>query len=169
MEWSIIHILREENVEADALANLRSSTEMKGSDSGTVIQLLHSIMDVDGYYEVNSTNLVWDWRNKFIEYLRHGKLPEDLRRPGHYVPKQIATAIVDGHLYRKSYQGPLARCLGASEADYVMREVHEGICGNHYGAHSLVLMLIRAGYYWLQIDQDTKTFIQKFDKCQRHA
>ncbi|XP_075086306.1 uncharacterized protein LOC142169013 [Nicotiana tabacum] len=41
-EWSIVHIPREEKVEADALANLGSSTEMKGSDSGTVVQLLHS-------------------------------------------------------------------------------------------------------------------------------
>ncbi|XP_070034682.1 uncharacterized protein [Nicotiana tomentosiformis] len=32
-EWSIMHILREENVEADALDNLGSSTDMKGSDS----------------------------------------------------------------------------------------------------------------------------------------
>ncbi|XP_016467405.1 uncharacterized protein LOC107790022 [Nicotiana tabacum] len=58
MEWSILHIPREENVEADALANLGSSTEMKGSDSGTVVQLLHSVLDMDDYYKVNSTNLV---------------------------------------------------------------------------------------------------------------
>ncbi|XP_075101869.1 uncharacterized protein LOC142177293 [Nicotiana tabacum] len=51
-EWSIIHILREENVEADALAKLGSSTKMKGSDSETVVQLLHSVLDVDGYCKV---------------------------------------------------------------------------------------------------------------------
>ncbi|XP_075091782.1 uncharacterized protein LOC142171951 [Nicotiana tabacum] len=78
-EWSIIHIPREENVEADGLANLGSSTKMKRSNSDTVIQLLHSVLDVDGYCEVNSTNLVWDWRNEFVEYLRHGKLPKDLK------------------------------------------------------------------------------------------
>ncbi|XP_070054741.1 uncharacterized protein [Nicotiana tomentosiformis] len=36
-EWSTIHISREENVEADVLANLGSSKEIKGSDSDTVI------------------------------------------------------------------------------------------------------------------------------------
>ncbi|XP_070050724.1 uncharacterized protein [Nicotiana tomentosiformis] len=36
-EWWITHILREENVEADTLANLGSSTKMKGSDSGTFV------------------------------------------------------------------------------------------------------------------------------------
>ncbi|XP_070029018.1 uncharacterized protein [Nicotiana sylvestris] len=58
MEWSIIHIPREENVEVDEVANLGPSTEMKGYDSGIVIQVLHLVLDVDGYCEVNSTNLV---------------------------------------------------------------------------------------------------------------
>nr|XP_016483249.1 PREDICTED: uncharacterized protein Mb2253c-like [Nicotiana tabacum] len=35
-EWSITHILREDNAEADALENLGSSTEVQGSGSGTV-------------------------------------------------------------------------------------------------------------------------------------
>lgn len=59
-EWSIMHISREENAGADALANLGSSTEMKGSDSSMVVQLMHLVLDVDSYYEVNATNLVWD-------------------------------------------------------------------------------------------------------------
>ncbi|XP_070054293.1 uncharacterized protein LOC142173511 [Nicotiana tabacum] len=52
-EWSITHIPREENVEAYALANLGSSTKMKGSDSGAVVQLLHLVLDVDNYWEAN--------------------------------------------------------------------------------------------------------------------
>ncbi|XP_070035136.1 uncharacterized protein [Nicotiana tomentosiformis] len=76
-EWSITHIPREENLETDALANLGSSMEMKGSDSWTVVQLMHSDLDADSYYEVNTTNLVWDWMNEIIDYLEHGKFPED--------------------------------------------------------------------------------------------
>ncbi|XP_070039650.1 uncharacterized protein [Nicotiana tomentosiformis] len=34
--------------------------------------------------------------------------------------------------------GPLARCLGTLEADYVIREVHEEASSNHSGADSLV-------------------------------
>ncbi|XP_075087740.1 uncharacterized protein LOC142169734 [Nicotiana tabacum] len=36
-EWSVIHIPREENMEADALANLGSSRVMKGVDSCAVV------------------------------------------------------------------------------------------------------------------------------------
>ncbi|XP_075083527.1 uncharacterized protein LOC142167263 [Nicotiana tabacum] len=148
IEWSIIHIPREENVEADALANLGSSTEMKGSDSGTVVQLLHSVLDVDSYCEVNSTNLIWDWKNDFIEYLRQGKLSEDPIVSRALWTKATSDFLIDAQLCRRSFQGPLVQCLGALETDYMMNEVYKGVCGNHFGADSLVLKLVRAGYYW---------------------
>ncbi|RVW71039.1 Retrovirus-related Pol polyprotein from transposon 297 [Vitis vinifera] len=34
-----------------------------------------------------------------------------------------------GHLYKRSFTGPYLRCLGHSEAQYVLAELHEGICG----------------------------------------
>lgn len=54
----MIHIIREKNKEADECANLGSSTKMKGADSDDVVQFLHLVLDVDGYFEVNSTNMV---------------------------------------------------------------------------------------------------------------
>lgn len=45
-------------MEADVLAHLGSSTELKGINSGSVVQLIHSVLDMDGYYEVHSRNLV---------------------------------------------------------------------------------------------------------------
>ncbi|XP_075099008.1 uncharacterized protein LOC142175902 [Nicotiana tabacum] len=146
-EWSITHIPREENLETDALANLGSSMEMKGSDSGTVVQLMHSDLDADSYYEVNTTNLVWDWMNEIIDYLEHGKFPEDSKAHRALRAKASRYSFKGGQLYRKSFQVPLARCLGASEANYVMREVHKGICGNHSGTDSLVPKLVEVGPY----------------------
>ncbi|XP_070030058.1 uncharacterized protein LOC142166990 [Nicotiana tabacum] len=142
-----MHILRKENAEADALGNLVSSIEMKGSDSVTVVQLMHSVLDVDNYYKVNRTNLVWDWRNEIIDYLEHGKLLEDSKASRALRAKVARYSFKRGQLYMKSFQGPLARCLGASEVNYVMREVHKGIYGNHLGIDSLLLKLARAGYY----------------------
>nr|XP_009793467.1 PREDICTED: uncharacterized protein LOC104240336 [Nicotiana sylvestris] len=126
-EWSIVHISREENMEVDALSNLGSSIEIKVANSGMVVQLLYSVLDVDGYCEVNSTNLIWDKWNEFIEYLRHGKLLEDPKSSRALWTKVARYCRVDEQLYRRSFQEPLAQCLGASEVDYVMREVHRGL------------------------------------------
>ncbi|XP_070034513.1 uncharacterized protein [Nicotiana tomentosiformis] len=49
-EWLITRIPREENALADILANLGSSTEMKGSDFEIIVQIMHSILDTDSYY-----------------------------------------------------------------------------------------------------------------------
>nr|XP_033515858.1 uncharacterized protein LOC117280274 [Nicotiana tomentosiformis] len=50
-----------------------------------------------------------------------------------------------------------------------MREVHEGTCRNHSGVKSLVRKLIRAGYYWNEMEKDAKDFVRKCNECQRHA
>ncbi|XP_075083386.1 uncharacterized protein LOC142167128 [Nicotiana tabacum] len=110
-EWSITYIPREEIAEADALVNLRSSTETKGSESGSVVQLMNSVLDTDGYYEVNSASLVWDWKNKIIDYLKHRKLPEDPKISRALRAKAARYSFKGGQLYKKSFQGPLARCI----------------------------------------------------------
>ena len=56
--------------------------------------------------------------------------------------------LIKDVLYKRGFSRPYLRCLGNEKADYVMREVHEGIYRNHSGSRSLVHKLIRAGYYW---------------------
>lgn len=43
---------------------------------------------------------------------------------------------------------PYLKCLGRKEAEYVLKEVHEGICDNHLGASTIAHKLIQVGYYW---------------------
>ncbi|XP_070017000.1 uncharacterized protein [Nicotiana sylvestris] len=141
------HIPREENTEANTLAKLGSSIEIKGSESGTMVQLMNSVLDTDGYNEVNSASLVWEWRNEIIDYLKHEKLTEDPKASRELGAEAARYSFRKGQLYKKSFEGPLVWCLGDSEANYVMRKVHEGIYDNHSGANSLALKLVRAGYY----------------------
>ena len=43
---------------------------------------------------------------------------------------------------------PILKCVGKEDANYILREVHEGICGNHIGAQTLARKTLRQGYYW---------------------
>jgi hypothetical protein len=70
-------------------------------------------------------------------------------------------------LYKRGFSLPYLHCLDKPEAEYVMREVHEGICGNHSGARSLVHKLVRAGYYWPMMQKDAISYTRACDKCQR--
>jgi hypothetical protein len=42
--------------------------------------------------------------------------------------------LIGGVLYRRGYIEPLLKCLTNSEAEYVLKEIHEGVCGNHSGS-----------------------------------
>ena len=50
--------------------------------------------------------------------------------------------LIKDVLYKRGFSRPYLRCLGNEEADYVMKEVHEGICGNHSGSRLLVHKLV---------------------------
>ena len=70
-------------------------------------------------------------------------------------------------MYKRGFSRPYLRCLNPKEADYVKREVCEGICSNHSGSRSLVHKLIRAGYYWPTMQKDAQTYVKACDKCQK--
>lgn len=160
---------REQNSEADALANLGSLVEDNEISSGTVVQLSRSVIE-EGHAEINFTSLTWDWRSKYIEYLKNKKLPLDPKESRTLRTKAARfTLAEDGTLYRRMFDGPLAICLGPWDTDYVLREIHEGTYEIHSGAESLVHKVIRAGYYWADMEKDTKEFVRKCDKCQRYA
>ena len=68
-------------------------------------------------------------------------------------------------LYKRGFSRLYLRCLDPEEAEYVMREVHKGICGNHSRVRSLVHKLIRAGCYWPTMQKDAKVYVKTCDKC----
>jgi len=51
----------------------------------------------------------------------------------------------------------------------VLREIHEGVCGNHAGARSLVGKALRAGYYWPTLQKDSYDIVRTCVKCQRFS
>ena len=55
--------------------------------------------------------------------------------------------LMDEVLYKRGFSQPYLRCLASDEANYVLRKVHEGACGNHSRARSLVHKVVSVGYY----------------------
>nr|XP_009781753.1 PREDICTED: uncharacterized protein LOC104230599 [Nicotiana sylvestris] len=99
---------------------------------------------------------------KRYSQLVNGKLPSDPKesRTLHMKAAQF-TSVEDGTLYRRMFDGPLAKCLGTRDIDYILREIYEGTYKNHSGAESLVHKVVRAGYYLTDMEQDTKEFVRK--------
>ena len=76
--------------------------------------------------------------------------------------------LIKDILYKRGFSRSYLRCLNPKEANYVMREVLKGICGNHFGSQSLVHKLVRVGYYWPIVQKDAQAYVKTCDKCQRY-
>ena len=100
-------------------------------------------------------------------YLKEGWLPKDKVETRKIQIKVARFVIIDDVLYRRGYSLPYLRCVSLEEVDYVLREIHEGICGNHAGARSLAGKALRARYYWLTLQKDAYDIVRACDKCQR--
>uniref|UniRef100_A0A2N9F5Z7 Uncharacterized protein n=1 Tax=Fagus sylvatica TaxID=28930 RepID=A0A2N9F5Z7_FAGSY len=160
-EVILVQVPREQNTEADALAKLTSSDEA----TDQYVEVQHSPSHLEK--EVSPIDVSNSWMTPIVNYLEDETLPSDLVEARKLKVRSTRFILIQGVLYKRGFSLPYLRCLDKAEANYVMREVHEGICGNHSGARSLVHKLVRAGYYWPTMQKDAVSYIRACDKCQR--
>ena len=104
-----------------------------------------------------------------VLYLKDGKLPEGKDEAKKLRVRAARYVLMDKVLYKRGFSQPYLRCLAPNEANYVLREVHEGAYGNHSGARSLIHKVVCAGYYWPTVQADAKAYVKVCDQCQRFS
>lgn len=83
-----------------------------------------------------------NWMTPILKYLKQGTLPETEFEAVKLKKQAEQYAIHEGILYKNAFLSPLLRCLGLNESNYVIREIHMGICGTHSGPRSIVTRLM---------------------------
>ncbi|XP_063939916.1 uncharacterized protein LOC135148542 [Daucus carota subsp. sativus] len=153
----ILQVNREENAEADNLSRLvQNSADL---DSSVYFEELHKpTIEQEEIFEINNDPT---WMTPLINYIEKGELPEDKGKAQRLKAKAAKFFVEGGTLFRRTYSSPILKCIGPEEAEYCLREVHEGICGDHMSAKGLAYKIIRQGYYWPTIHQDAMEFVKK--------
>ena len=72
-----------------------------------------------------------------IMYLLHCALPENKNETRNLRIRVTQYALIENHLYCKSFIRPYLRCLNPKDARRLLEEIHEGVCGNNSGGRSL--------------------------------
>nr|KYP61405.1 Gypsy retrotransposon integrase-like protein 1 [Cajanus cajan] len=72
-------------------------------------------------------------------------------------------------LYKRNHDVVFLRCVDAVEAQQIVKEVHEGSFGIHTNEHAMARKILRAGYYWLTMENDCFKYVKKCHKCQTYA
>lgn len=94
-----------------------------------------------------------------VKYLHIREVLENGKQ-AHKLNIQVAQyTLVNDQLYRRSFGGPFLRCLNDTEAQYVLNELHEGICENHLGGQTLAHYANSQGYYWPTMKNDAKNYV----------
>ncbi|KAI3725412.1 hypothetical protein L1987_65200 [Smallanthus sonchifolius] len=129
VSWEVIHIPRSQNNKADALSKIASNF----SDPMKAIHLEIIQIPSTEMVEVNTTQQEESWITPIKEYLEKGTLPPERSKAHKLQAKATQYQLHEGTLYRRSFLCPLLRCVDRAEANYLIREIHFGICGIHAG------------------------------------
>ena len=162
-EADFVQLPREENIETDTLEKEASASEVM--DEIDEIQYLPSI----DFPKVHQIECEENWMTPIVSYLKDGKLPEEKDKPRKLRVRSARYVLMNEVLYKRGFSQSYLRCLALDEANYVLREVHEGACGNHLRARSLVHKVVCIGYYWPNIQADAKAYVKVCDQCQRFS
>nr|GEX68304.1 reverse transcriptase domain-containing protein [Tanacetum cinerariifolium] len=156
----ISQVPRSKNKKADALSKI-ASTSFAYLSKQVLVEVLKdkSIKENEVATMVEKDGLTW--MTPIMEYLKEGTLLEDKKEARKLRLKARQYELMEGILYRRSFLTPWLRCVGPLQAEYVIREIHEGSCSMHAGPWSIVAKAIRLGYYWPTMHWDAHDMIRK--------
>nr|GEZ77778.1 reverse transcriptase domain-containing protein [Tanacetum cinerariifolium] len=165
--FSIKQIPKGENKKADALSKIESTSFAHLSKQVIVEELREKAIDEKLILAVVEEE-GHTWMTLFYEYLTEGVLPEEKKKERTVRRKAGRYAVINEVLYKIYFLGPWLRCVGPIQANYVLREIHEGSCSMHAGPRSVVAKASRSSYFWLTMHTDARNLIRECKDCQVH-
>ncbi|RVW66731.1 Retrovirus-related Pol polyprotein from transposon 17.6 [Vitis vinifera] len=163
-EWTVEKIRRTENRRADTLAGMAASLPIKEVILLPIhVQTDPSIVGIStcNTIEANQTNTKSG--RTILQNISGQALYPEILKQTHKIRVQAARfTLIGGHLYKRSFTGPYLRCLGHSEAQYVLAELHGGVCVNHSGGRSLAHRAHSQGYYCPTMKKDAAAYVKKY-------
>jgi hypothetical protein len=164
------HVAWEHNAGADVLSKLGSSRAQV--PAGVFIQELKQptikpspqvTTDV-GLQQTDREVMMLgeDWREAYIDFIRDQRLPAgvDARsaEAARVMRRSKGFVLVDSKLYRRGARsGMLTKCVTKEDGCDILREIHEGVCGNHAASRTLVGKACRASFWWPTAVSDAGT------------
>ena len=111
------------------------------------------------------------WYHDILRYVKNQQYPDLANENDKRTLRRLAMGFfLDGEvLYKKGKDQILLRCVDATEAKKIVHEIHEGVCGTHASGHVMARQIMRAGYYWMTLENDCINYVRKCHKCQIYA
>ena len=164
----IRHIPRVKNSRAYALVKLAIASQEDLNRLTPIKHLSEPSVDLNNE-DISSVMSEPSWMEPIWDYLIERLLPNDPKEASKLRSRSSRFTIHRGTLYKRSFFIPILKCIAREDANYVLREEHEGVCGNHIGARALAGKVLRQGCYWPTMLRDATELVRKCKVCQEHA
>ncbi|XP_071933752.1 uncharacterized protein [Coffea arabica] len=164
------HLPRARNAFADALATLASMIQYPDELKIEPIQIQFQDKPAHCWAVDKSPDSI-PWFNDIKEFLKTGSYPLHAGiKDKSFLRRMASKFFLNGEvLYKRTSDLNLLRCVDEDEAQYMMKEVHSGVCGPHMNGHLLAKKIMRTGYFWLTMEHDCIDFVRRCIKCQMHG
>lgn len=83
-----------------------------------------------------------------LSLLQDGQLSVDVEEARKVKKRAVKFTILNDALYKRGFSMPYLKCVRESKVEYILEEIHEGVCGDHVGLRSLVSKIVRTCYFW---------------------
>ena len=133
IQVQVKHVPRAENSRAVALEKLATTSQ---EDLGRLIHVEHlpePSVSIDNR-EVSHVMSESSWMDPIWDYLVEGTLPGDPKEASKLRARSVRFTVHWGTLYKRGFSTPILKCVGKEDGNYILREVHEGVCSNCIGA-----------------------------------
>ena len=168
MQVQVKHVPRAQNSRADALVKLATALQEDLSRSTPIEYLAEPSIDLCDV-EVAQVESEPSLMDPIWDYIIDGRLSDDPKEAAKIRTRSARFTNHKGSLYKRGFFTPILKCIKGKDIEYVLREVHEGICGNHIGARALAGKVLRQGYYWPTILKNATDLIKKCKIFQEHS
>ena len=145
--FSLLHISRSGNTNADSLAMLATSSAQCLPRVILVKDLRKPSVVKMEVIHVHNVRVGPNWMDPLILFLKENALPEEKSEADKIRRKASRFWLSeDLKLYKRLFSGPYLLCVHPDAMELILEELHEGICGSHTKGRSLSHRAITQGY-----------------------
>jgi hypothetical protein len=121
--------------------------------------------------QVGPTLVDCNWYKHIIYFLQKLQPPDGMEKNKVRALKlkSIKYFLIDQVLYWKYPLGLLLRCLDPQEAQNIMSDFHDSLCGGYHFWRTTAYNILRDGYFWPSLFTNVCAKIIAYVKCQKFS
>ncbi len=102
-------------------------------------------------------------------YLKTSQMPKTLNLAQRQKLARMVEpfTLKEGTMYKMGQNNKMRRCLTTSNAQIILKELHEGVVGGHFAADITTKKILDAHYWWPTLFKDIHEFQKNCDNYQK--